>query len=193
MICYKYHIYALIQDHALKNASSNNLGRQNSFGKLNIEKKVPSLQVFSHTFSDGFWAILVNQKLTNIHHIWKFLENLHYFDIEVGVISSQNLRFQIHNFYIGAFFEVQLQFFFQILLTLQMTLFLQTDCFYFCFQQYYYRVSHGKLVFLNYLGEIEIWKLNFFKVILKSWDMRNFASATSFHEMYTVCHLQSNL
>ena len=50
MICYKYHIYALIQDRALKNASSNNLGRQISFGKLNIDKKVPFLQVFSHTF-----------------------------------------------------------------------------------------------------------------------------------------------
>ena len=33
----------------------------------------------------------------------------------------------------------------------------------------------------------------FWKVVLKFWGLRNFASATSFHEMYTVCHLQSNL
>ena len=33
----------------------------------------------------------------------------------------------------------------------------------------------------------------FWKVFLKSWDLRNFASATSFHEIYTVCHLRSNL
>ena len=33
----------------------------------------------------------------------------------------------------------------------------------------------------------------FWKVILKSWDLRNFASATSFCEIYTVRHLWSNL
>ena len=32
----------------------------------------------------------------------------------------------------------------------------------------------------------------FWKVVLKSWDLRNFGTTTSFHEMYTVCHLQSN-
>ena len=31
------------------------------------------------------------------------------------------------------------------------------------------------------------------EVVLKSWDLRNFASATSFHKIYTVCHLRSNL
>ncbi len=33
----------------------------------------------------------------------------------------------------------------------------------------------------------------FWKVVLKSWGLRNFGTTTSFHEMYTVCHLQSNL
>ena len=30
------------------------------------------------------------------------------------------------------------------------------------------------------------------KVVLKFWDLRNFASTTSFYEMHTVRHLQSN-
>ena len=33
----------------------------------------------------------------------------------------------------------------------------------------------------------------FRKVFLESWDLRNFASATSFHEMHHVHHLQPNL
>ena len=33
----------------------------------------------------------------------------------------------------------------------------------------------------------------FLKMVLKFWDLRNFASTTSFHEMHIVLHLQSNL
>ena len=33
----------------------------------------------------------------------------------------------------------------------------------------------------------------FWKVVLKFWDLRNFTSATSFYEIYAVCHLRSNL
>ena len=33
----------------------------------------------------------------------------------------------------------------------------------------------------------------FLKMVLKSWDLRNFASTNSFHEMHTVRHLQCNL
>ena len=37
------------------------------------------------------------------------------------------------------------------------------------------------------------WIRFFWKVFLKSWDLRNFASVTSFHEMHHVSHLRPNL
>ena len=33
----------------------------------------------------------------------------------------------------------------------------------------------------------------FWNEVLKFWGLRNFGTTTSFHEIYTVCHLQSNL
>ena len=57
----------------------------------------------------------------------------------------------------------------------------------------WYRVRHGKLFFFNWLWQVELCKLVFLKVVLKSWDFRNFVSATSFYNMHTVHHLRSYL
>ena len=57
-----------------------------------------------------------------------------------------------------------------------------------------YRVRHGKLFFFKLaMTDRNMQARYFLKMDLKFWDLRHFASATSFHEMHTLTYLWSNL